>query len=55
MPAASLSVPHYKQEWPNSCVAACVRMVLAHYGQFRIEQGVRLRKPPFSLRCNSDA
>jgi hypothetical protein len=30
MPAALLSVPHYKQEWTYSCVAACVRMVLAH-------------------------
>lgn len=41
MPAVSLSVPHYKQEWPYSCVAACVRMVLAHYGQFRTEDEVR--------------
>src|SRR5262249_6568794 len=41
MPAVSLSVPHYKQEWPYSCVAACVRMVLAHYGQLRTEEEVR--------------
>src|SRR5271166_3915952 len=33
--AASLSVPHYKQEFPYSCVAACVRMVLAHFGNLR--------------------
>ena len=38
MPAAALSVPHYKQEWPYSCVAACVRLVLAHYGQLRTEE-----------------
>lgn len=41
MPAASLSVPHYKQEWPYSCVAACVRMVLAHYGRLYTEEEVR--------------
>ena len=40
-PIASLSVPHYKQEWSYSCVAACVRMVLAHYGQLRTEEEIR--------------
>jgi hypothetical protein len=37
MPVVSLSVPHFKQEWPSSCVAACVRMVLAHYGRLYTE------------------
>ncbi len=41
MPAASLNVPLYKQERPYSCVAACVRMVLAHYGHLRTEDEVR--------------
>src|SRR5258708_6327508 len=31
MSAVSLNVPHYKQEFPYSCAAACSRMVLAHY------------------------
>ena len=38
MSVVSLSVPHYKQEFPSSCVAACVRMVLAQYGQLRTEE-----------------
>jgi ABC-type bacteriocin/lantibiotic exporter with double-glycine peptidase domain len=33
MPGISLIVAHYKQEYPYSCVAACVRMVLAHFGR----------------------
>jgi ABC-type bacteriocin/lantibiotic exporter with double-glycine peptidase domain len=41
MPIASLSVPHYKQELPSSCVAACVRMVLAHYGRPCTEEELR--------------
>ena len=41
MPVASLSVPHYKQELPSSCVAACVRMVLAHYGRTYSEDSLR--------------
>lgn len=32
MPGISLIVPHCKQEQRSSCLAACVRMVLAHYG-----------------------
>ena len=27
-----LALPHLRQEHPHTCVAACVRMVLAHYG-----------------------
>jgi ABC-type bacteriocin/lantibiotic exporter with double-glycine peptidase domain len=41
MPNASLNVPHFKQELPYSCVAACVRMVLAHHGQQRTEAELR--------------
>src|SRR5213079_2305973 len=41
MPGVSLSVPDFKQEFPYSCVAACVRMVLAHYGHPLIEAEVR--------------
>jgi ABC-type bacteriocin/lantibiotic exporter with double-glycine peptidase domain len=33
MPNISLSVPHFKQELEFSCVAACVRMVLAFHGR----------------------
>lgn len=41
MSAVSLSVPHFKQEQPYSCVAACVRMVLAHYGRVASEDEFR--------------
>ena len=41
MPVVSLSVPHCKQELPSSCVAACVRMVLAHYGRTCSEDELR--------------
>src|SRR5438045_2932513 len=41
MPVVSLSVPHFKQELPYSCVAACVRMVLAHYGHICTEGEMR--------------
>jgi hypothetical protein len=37
MPSSSLNVPHFQQELDYSCVAACVRMVLAHYGDVRSE------------------
>ncbi len=33
MPNAWLNVPHCKQEFNYSCMAACVRMVLAHHGR----------------------
>src|SRR6266511_1016780 len=42
MPSGWLSVPHFQQEFEYSCVAACVRMVLAHYGDVRIEAELRL-------------
>src|SRR3712207_4617475 len=32
MPTGWLNVTHYKQEFNYSCVAACVRMVLAYHG-----------------------
>lgn len=41
MPADSLSVPHFRQEWPYSCVAACVRMVLAFYQHAFSEEDLR--------------
>jgi len=41
MPVVWLNAPHYKQESPYSCVAACVRMVLAHYGRIFTETEVR--------------
>ncbi len=41
MPNSWLSVPHWQQEFEYSCVAACVRMVLAHYGDIRTETELR--------------
>jgi ABC-type bacteriocin/lantibiotic exporter with double-glycine peptidase domain len=41
MPVVSVNVPHFKQELPYSCVAACVRMVLTHYGCTCTEAEVR--------------
>src|SRR5713101_6747348 len=41
MPVVSLTVPHCKQEQRSSCLAACVRMVLAHYGHSRSEAELR--------------
>jgi ABC-type bacteriocin/lantibiotic exporter with double-glycine peptidase domain len=37
----SLSVPHFKQEFDYSCVAACVRMVLAFHGRSFSEADLR--------------
>ena len=42
MPSSWLNVPHFHQEFDYSCVAACVRMVLAHYGDIRTEAELRL-------------
>lgn len=42
MPASWLAVPHFQQEFDYSCVAACVRMVLAHFGDIRTEAELRL-------------
>src|SRR6266567_2892254 len=41
MPVVSLTVPHCKQEQRSSCLAACVRMVLAHYGHRCSEDELR--------------
>src|SRR5271154_934883 len=41
MPNSWLSVPHSQQEFEYSCVAACVRMVLAHHGDQRTEAELR--------------
>ncbi|HVS37386.1 MAG TPA: C39 family peptidase [Gemmataceae bacterium] len=41
MPNNWLSVPHFRQELEYSCVAACARMVLAHYGDSRTEAELR--------------
>src|ERR1700720_4641253 len=42
MPGSWLNVPHFQQELEYSCVAACVRMVLAHCGDSRTEAELRL-------------
>jgi hypothetical protein len=42
MPSSWLNVPHFRQELEYSCVPACVRMVLAHYGDIRTEADLRL-------------
>ena len=41
MPSSWLNVPHFRQEFEYSCVAACARMVLAHYGDVRTEAELR--------------
>jgi ABC-type bacteriocin/lantibiotic exporter with double-glycine peptidase domain len=41
MSVVSRSVPHFKQEKPYSCLPACVRMVLAHYGRLVSEDELR--------------
>jgi hypothetical protein len=41
MPSGWLNVPHFRQEHEYSCVAACVRMVLAHCGDVRTETDLR--------------
>lgn len=41
MPRFSIPVPHYQQERDYSCVPACVRMVLAFYGQDHAESDLR--------------
>jgi hypothetical protein len=41
MPSSWLSVPHFQQEHEYSCVAACARMVLAHFGDIRTESELR--------------
>ena len=41
MPSAWLNVPLCKQEFNYSCMAACVRMVLAHHGRSLAEAELR--------------
>lgn len=41
MPSFSLAVPHCEQEFGYSCLAACVRMVLAFHGLVHGEDEVR--------------
>ena len=41
MPNGWLNVPHFRQEFNYSCVAACIRMVMAHYGRNESEDNVR--------------
>jgi ABC-type bacteriocin/lantibiotic exporter with double-glycine peptidase domain len=41
MSIVSRNVPHYKQELPFSCVAACARMVLAYHGKICTEDELR--------------
>ena len=38
-----MNVPHFQQELDYSCLPACVRMVLAYYGDQRPEP--ELRRP----------
>jgi ABC-type bacteriocin/lantibiotic exporter with double-glycine peptidase domain len=40
-PNAWLNLPHYRQEFPYSCLAACARMVLAYLGCQRTESELR--------------
>lgn len=40
MPDISIGVPHYPQSNPGSCLPACVRMVLAVYGEFHSEREI---------------
>ena len=55
MPSASLSVPHFEQEFPYSCAATCVRMVLAFHGQVRPEADLRqlLNTQPHGTRARN--
>ena len=36
-----MNVPHYEQELDYSCLPACVRMVMAYYGQEKTESELR--------------
>ena len=55
MPGSWLNVPHFQQELEYSCVAACARMVLAHYGDIRTEDELRLLldTPPEGTRTGN--
>ena len=41
MPSSSLNVPHFHQELDCCCMAACVRMFLAHDSDVRRETDLR--------------
>ncbi len=41
MPKHSINAPHRRQERDNSCLPACVRMVLAFYGVDKSEDELR--------------
>jgi ABC-type bacteriocin/lantibiotic exporter with double-glycine peptidase domain len=41
MPVNLRNVPHFKQEFPFSCLAACARMILAFYGVLHTEEEIR--------------
>jgi ABC-type bacteriocin/lantibiotic exporter with double-glycine peptidase domain len=41
MPGVSLNVPHFRQEFPYSCIPACARMVLAFFGRQHTEAELR--------------
>jgi len=55
MPNGWLSVPHCRQEFNYSCVAACVRMVLAHQGRDLSEADLRqlLNTQPHGTRARN--
>jgi ABC-type bacteriocin/lantibiotic exporter with double-glycine peptidase domain len=57
MPNGWLNVPHYKQEFHYSCVAACARMVLAHFGCQQTEEALRqlLSTQPSGTRARNVA
>jgi ABC-type bacteriocin/lantibiotic exporter with double-glycine peptidase domain len=47
----------YAQEHPSACVAACVRMVLTSFGQYRSESEMRrlLGNPRFGITLRQAA
>lgn len=50
-------IPWFAQAHPSSCVAACVRMVLASFGQHRSERDIRrlLGNPHFGITLTQAA
>jgi ABC-type bacteriocin/lantibiotic exporter with double-glycine peptidase domain len=55
MPSGWLNVPHFKQAFNYSCLASCVRMVLAHHGQSLPEADLRqlLETKPSGTRAGN--
>jgi ABC-type bacteriocin/lantibiotic exporter with double-glycine peptidase domain len=55
MPGALLNVPHFKQEFNYSCIAASARMVLAHHGRIVTESDLRnlLETQPTGTRARN--